>query len=201
VSITTPSGVAAGERPPERAGLKRLRKIANIILGILIAAVLVLTVAQPIIFSLAPNPLAYGSVQVDANGNPQEDKRGAFIMLFPTDENRFPSDLLELLATSRPGVVDEASGVHLYPDEIAGFLVQTASVGEPDDYRIYKVGADTAEPLKFARQPGGKRIILQRQSGEWQPGSYIIDVPAEGMFGGRTFFHFYIDARPTGGDN
>jgi hypothetical protein len=164
-------------------------------------AVMGLAVAQPLLFGFAPNPQAYGFVQTDAKGNPQEDKRGAFVVLFPTDSNRFPSTTIELLATNRPGVVDEISGVHLYPGEIAQILIQTASAGEPTDYRIYRSGAPAPEPIKVARQPGGKQVILRRQSGEWEPGAYIVDIPAEGMFGGRTFFHFYVDAPPTGGNN
>ena len=179
----------------------KTRIFGYIFIAVLTLAVLSLAIAQPLIFGFAPNPPAYGFVQVDAKGNPQEDKRSAFIMLFPTENNRFPSTTIELLATNRPGVVDETSGVHLYPDEIAQILIQTASVGEPSDYQVYRAGAEVTEPLKAVRQPGGKQIILRRQSGEWQPGMHIIDVPSEGMFGGRTFFHFYVDPRPTGGNN
>jgi hypothetical protein len=178
-----------------------MRKFGYIAIGILAFAVMALAVVQPLVFGFAANPPAYGFVQTDSNGNPQEDKRGAFIILYPTGSNRFPSDTIELLATTRPGVVDQESGVHLYPDEIAHILVQTASAGEPSDYQVQRAGSETIEPLKFARQPGGKQVIMRRESGEWQPGLHIVNVPSEGMFGGRTFFHFYVDPRPTGGTN
>lgn len=175
----------------------RARRFGYIAVSILAFSVLALAIAQPIIFGLAPSPLAYGSVQINERGYPQEDKRGAFVMLYPNQgqETRFASQLIELLATNRAGVVDEAAGAHFYPDEIAHILVQTATINEPGDYRIYRYGADGPEPMKFLRQPDGKHIIMQRQSGEWQPGRYVMDVPSEGMFGGRTFFHFYVDAR------
>ena len=47
--------------------------------------------------------------------------------------------------------------------------------------------------MKTARQPGGKVMLIQPESGTWQPGSYLVDIPAEGMFGGRTYYQFYID--------
>jgi hypothetical protein len=193
----TPEVAADGSARSPR--VTRWRKWGYILVGILTFAVLTLAVAQPLLFGFASNPQAYGFVQTDAKGNPQEEKRGAFIVLFPTDTNRFPSTTIELLATNRPGVVDEVSGVHLYPGEIAQILIQTASAGEPTDYRIYRSGAPV--PIRVARQPGGKQVILRLQSGDWEPGAYILDIPAEGMFGGRTFFHFYVDTPPTGGNN
>jgi hypothetical protein len=196
---------APPEAPPTRreARISGLRRFGYVAVAVMIMAVLGMSIAQMIIYGFGPNPPAYGSVLPDANGWPQEDKRGAFLSLFPNGqaEERFKSTLVELLATTQAGVVDTESGAHLYPDDIAQILIQSAAVGEPTDYIVYRRGAEggaTYVPMKHAKQPGGKRLIMQLASGRWEPGSYIIDVPAEGMFGGRTYFHFFVDAPPTG---
>lgn len=180
--------------------LPLIQKLGYIIIAILIFAVLALAIVQLVIFSMAENVPAYGSVPADSRGWPAEDKRGAFLLLNQPHNPDYAGDLLELLATTQAGVVDEKSGAHLLPGEIKSILIQTAAMSENSAYRVNRLGVVEDQQMVYKRQPGGKVLLIENGAGAWAPGTYIVDVPSEGMFGGRTYFQFYVDssrATPT----
>src|SRR5262245_60936275 len=136
---------------------------------------------------------AYGSVAADANGFPANDQRGAFVVLNENHNPLYQGNLLMLLATTEPGVVDSTQGAHLISSDIKALLVQSSALNEPSDYRVYRIGEATTDPMKYERQPGGKDLLITSQSGVWQPGAYMLDIPADGMFGGRNYYQFFVD--------
>src|SRR4051812_13488741 len=137
--------------------------------------------------------LAYGSAVANQQGLPGDDKRGAFLVLNPNHSAAFSEDLVELLAVTDPGVVDDTAGAHLQPSELKQVLVQSAILSDPDQYRVYRIGYPETDPFKYTREPGGKVLRIEPENGVWQPGPYQVDIPAEGMFGGRTYYQFYVD--------
>src|SRR5829696_8871781 len=90
------------------------RKLGYIAVGIMAFGVLVLSLVQPFIFSMVEVP-GYASILPDGRGLPADDKRGAFLVLNEPHNLAYPGSLLELLATSQAGVVDENAGAHLLP--------------------------------------------------------------------------------------
>ena len=36
-------------------------------------------------------------------------------------------------------------------------------------------------------------VGIEPELGRWEPGAYLVDIPAEGMFGGRTYYQFFVD--------
>lgn len=162
-------------------------------IGLLTASVLVLSLVQAWVINTANDVAAYGVVQADARGWPDPDQRGAFLMLADKHNSLYPSNLIELLATTEPGVVDTKAGAHLIPSELKSVLVQSAILNEGSEYRVYRIGEPDQEEMKTTRQPGGKVMIIVPQDGVWKPGAYLVDIPSEGMFGGRTYYQFYVD--------
>jgi hypothetical protein len=114
-------------------------------------------------------------------------------MLTDRPDRPFHGNLVELLATTQPGVVDRTVGVHLRPEDLYAVLIQSAVIGEPGEYRVYRLFQQDPEELNYSRQPGGRVLIITPRDGIWDAGDYIVDIPAEGMFGGRIYYQFYID--------
>ncbi len=179
------------------AKLNTPRKVGYILVGIMAFGVLALSIVQPFVFSGADVP-AYGSIQPDGRGLPADDKRGAFLVLNESHNPAYPGTLLELLATTEAGVVDEKAGAHLLPGEIKAVLIQTAALSENRDYRVYRFNVDEGQQMKYRREPSGKLMYVETANGRWEPGTYIVDIPSEGMFGGRTYYQFYVDATRVG---
>jgi hypothetical protein len=36
-------------------------------------------------------------------------------------------------------------------------------------------------------------MLITPENGKWADGVYTVDIPADGMYGGRTYFQFYVD--------
>ena len=172
---------------------RRLKRAFYVSIGLLMATVLILSVVQAWVIYTANDVVAYGVVQADEKGWPPADQRGAFLMLAEKHNPLYPGNLIELLATTEPGVVDQKAGAHLVPTELKSVLVQSAILNEASEYRVYRIGEPDQEAMTATRQPGGKVMIFEPQSGAWVPGAYLVDIPSEGMFGGRTYYQFYVD--------
>jgi len=174
----------------------RLRRAVCIFLGVLALAVFALSLVQLWVLYTAKDVQAYGAVQADERGWPPADQRGAFLVLADQHNPLYPSNLIELLATTELGVVDSQAGAHVVPKELKSVLVQSAILNEGKEYRVYRYDVPDQEqkPMKATRQPGGRVMIIEPADGTWDPGSYLVDIPAEGMFGGRTYYQFYVDA-------
>jgi hypothetical protein len=174
-------------------GNPKIRRWVYIFLGLLALAMVALSLVQLWVLSTVDNMTAYGSVPAGANGLPNPDEAGAFIILNDEHNPEYQGNLIELLATSDPGVVDPSQGAHLHSSEIKSLLVQSAELGNTTDYRVYRVGVADADPMKYNEVPGNKLLYITPQSATWAPGNYLIDIPAEGMFGGRTYYQFFVD--------
>ena len=171
----------------------RLKRTFLVVMGILMLSMITLSFVQLWVLNTAKNVTAYGSVEADDRGWPKGDERGAFLMLNQPHNPKYPSDLVELLATTDPWVVDEAAGAHVTPAELNSLLVQSAILSEGSEYRVFRNGESEQIPTNTFRQRGGKVMIIEPKDGAWKPGAYLVDIPSEGMFGGRTYFQFYVD--------
>lgn len=174
-------------------GNPRIRLGVYIFLGFLTLVMITLSFLQLWVLNTTTDMDAYGSVAADANGYPANDQRGAFVVLNDKHNPIFQGSLIELLATTEPGVVDRSQGAHLVSSEIKSLLVQSSALNEPSDYRVYRIGEPTSDPMNYVREPGGKDLTITPQSGQWPPGDYMLDIPADGMFGGRTYYQFFVD--------
>ncbi len=171
----------------------RLKRIGLITIGLLTLSVIVLSFVELWVINSVDYVPGYGSSPADARGWPGPDLRGAFLVLNEPHSAKFTGNLVELLSTSEPGVVDTTAGAHLLPAEIKSILVQSAILGEKSDYRVYRIGEPEVDQMTVIKQPGGKVLLITPAVGTWKPGAYLVDIPAEGMFGGRSYFQFYVD--------
>jgi hypothetical protein len=176
----------------------RLKRTFLVVIGILMVLMVTLSFVELWVLNTAKDVTAYGAVEANDKGWPQGDQRGAFLMLNQPHSPKYPSDLVELLATTDPWVVDEAAGAHVTPAELNTLLVQSAIVGDGSEYRVYRNGEPEQVPTNAIRQRGGKVMIIEPKDGPWKPGAYLVDIPSEGMFGGRTYFQFYVDSGDQG---
>jgi hypothetical protein len=174
-------------------GNPKIRRRVYIFLGLLMLVMVALSFVQLWVLFTVDNMTAYGSVQADANGMPNPDQAGAFIILNNEHNPVYEGNLIELLATSDPGVVDPSQGAHLHSAEIKSLLVQSAELGDTADYRVYRIGEATSDQMKYSPVQGNKLLYITPQNATWAPGDYLVDIPAEGMFGGRTYYQFFVD--------
>jgi hypothetical protein len=173
--------------------LGRWRRAGYILIAFLIVVVFVLSIVQIWFMYTATDVPGFGSIRADERGLPPADQRGAFLLLNEGINPNYPGTVVQLLATTQPGVIDQASGAHLGPGDIDAVYVQSAAVSEGADYRVYQIGDVVQSEMKVERQQGGKAISIRPSNSTWKPGAYIVDIPSDGMFGGRTYFQFYVD--------
>ena len=176
----------------------RLKRTFLVVIGILTVSMITLSFVELWVLNTAKDVTAYGAVQADDKGWPKGDERGAFLMLNQPHNPKYPSDLVELLATTDPWVVDEAAGAHVTPAELNTLLVQSAILSEGSEYQVFRNGDSDQIPTNTIRQRGGKVMIIEPKDGAWKPGAYLVDIPSEGMFGGRTYFQLYVDSGDQG---
>ncbi len=159
----------------------------------LILVVFILTLVQLwVLYSTNSFP-GYGEILANDQGLPAPDQRGAFLVLKEGHGGGFQGNLIALLATTDAGVIDADSGAHLHSNDLSHILVQSAAFGDGSEYRVYRLGEQDNQSMDNLIQPGGKTMYIQPKNGVWLPGNYVVDTPSEGMFGGRTYFEFYID--------
>lgn len=154
---------------------------------------IVLSFVQIWIIYTTEEMTAYGSIPAEPNGWPRSDQRGAFLILNDAHSGNYQSNLVQLLAVTSPGVVDEDAGAHLLPADLQSILIQAAALYEPRDYRVYRLGDPEEDEMLVEKQDGAKVLLIAPKSKVWKPGVYIVDIPMDGMDGGRIYFQFYID--------
>ncbi|HET9496548.1 MAG TPA: hypothetical protein VFR15_20155 [Chloroflexia bacterium] len=174
-------------------GNRRVRNGVYIVFGLLTVAVVALSFVQLYLIYSAPDVPGYGSIRATEQGYPPEDRRGAFLVLNEHNNPAFVGNLVELLATTEPGVVSPEEGAHVRSPELKSILIQSAALNEPDQYRVYRIGVSEPDIFDRERQPGGRVMLITPKDGKWPEGAYSVDIPAEGMYGGRTYFQFYVD--------
>jgi hypothetical protein len=173
--------------------LSGFKKLGYMLLGLLTLAVLVMSFVQLWFLYAVGDVSAYGVLPSDEQGQPTGDSRGVFLMLTDRADRPFHGNLVGLLATTEPGVVDPEQGIHLRPEDLKAVLVRSSVIGEPSDYRVYRLTDQSTEKLSYSKQSDGRSLLITASDGAWDPGNYIVDVPSEGMYGGRTYYQFYID--------
>lgn len=177
------------------SGVLRWRKPVYIVLATLTFAMLVMSFVEVWVLLSAPDPAGFGSIQASSVGLPGESNRGAFLTLNPGHDPAYAGNLVQLLATTEPGVINPSNAAHFQPKDLKEVLVQSATISlETGDYRVTIIGDPGDYPMSYTRDAGGKVLRIRPKSGTWKPGAYMADIPSEGMFGGRTYFQFYIDA-------
>ena len=170
--------------------LKRAGIVAVCLLGV---AVFIMTLVEIWMILNVTSLPAYGAIQASDSGYPPDGQAGAFLQLNDPHNAKYPGNLLMLLATTDPGVVDTSEGAHLLSPELKAVLVTSSAISNLSDYRVYRIGVDTPDQMTVTKQPDGKSVLITPTSGKWEPGNYLVDIPSEGMFGGRTYYQFYID--------
>ena len=174
---------------------RRLHWILPITAGLMIAAVLTLSAYQVWVMNFGPDAPAYSLVIADQNNLPPGDARGAYLQLDGATNRRYPTNLVALLETQTPGVVAPEQSPHVAPNELRAVVVRQSVLAESEAYRVYRVAAE-AYPMTVERLPGGTMGRIYPQDGVWRPGNYLVDIPANGTFGGRSYYSFMVD-EPT----
>ena len=174
-------------------GNPRIRLGVYLLMGFMAVAMITLSFVQLWVMFAVQNVDAYGSVSPDARGLPHADQRGAFLLLNEPHSPAYASNLVQLLAVTSPGIISEEQAPHFTPREIKSVLIQSAALGAPEDYSVYRINDRIEGEMKHDRQPNGKVLLITPHLVEWKPGAYQIDIPADGMYGGRTYFQFYVD--------
>lgn len=156
---------------------------------------LIMSLVQVWVLLTVEDPSGFGAVASNPAGLPASDQRGAYLKLQPGRDTGYVTDLVKLLTTTTAGVIDPSNGAHVRPGDLDAVLLQSSNIStEVTDYRLYIIGDPEPYPMSYERQPGGKSLLIRPESGIWKPGAYQVDVPSEGMFGGRDYYQFYIDA-------
>ncbi|HET6314766.1 MAG TPA: hypothetical protein VFH60_13100 [Chloroflexia bacterium] len=180
---------------PHASAVLRWRKPVYIVLGILGLAMFIMSLVQVWVLLTVEDPSGFGAVQADSEGMPATDQRGAYLMLKPDHDPAFPSGLIKLLTTTQAGVIDPTVGAHVTPADLDAVLLESSNIStEVSDYRLYIIADQVEYPMKYDRATGGKSLQIRPASGVWRPGAYQLDVPSDGMFGGRDYYQFYVDA-------
>jgi hypothetical protein len=131
-------------------------------------------------------------VPPDAGDLPPADYKGAFLRLKPGADSRFPSNMVQLLETSQPGVVSDDKALYVDAAAIDAVLMNETVIGDPTQYRVYAVGKEPQDTTTHLLG-GGRVLSVQPTSGLWAPGSYIVDAPSGGMFDtSRVYYAFSI---------
>ncbi|HEY0071260.1 MAG TPA: hypothetical protein VGE04_14945 [Chloroflexia bacterium] len=179
---------------PFASSVLRWRKPVYIVLGILGLAMFIMSLVQVWVLLTVEDPSGFGAVQANSEGLPATDQRGAYLMLKPGHDRGYASDLVKLLTTTQAGVIDPTVGAHVKPEDLDAVLLESSNIStEVSDYRVYIIADPTEYPMKYDRQAGGKALKIRPASGVWKPGPYQVDVPSDGMFGGRDYYQFYVD--------
>lgn len=172
----------------------RWRKPVYIALGILGLAMFIMSLVQVWVLLTFEDPAGYGAVQSNSEGMPASDQRGAYLRLRPGHDPTYVTDLVKLLTTTEAGVIDPTVGAHVKPGDIDAVLLQSSNIStEVTDYRLYIIADPEEYPIAYERETGGKSLLMRPRSGVWKPGAYQVDVPSDGMFGGRDYYQFYVD--------
>lgn len=175
--------------------IRRLSKPVYIFIAFLFVVALILSGIQVWVL-LTWDISGYSSIPATNMGLPPADQNGAFLALNQPHNPKYVGDLVQLLATTEPGVVTPEAGAHLLSREIKGVLVQSDALSENAQYRVYLMdnGIPASQlPMSYTAVKAGTIMLIQPQSGQWMPGAYLVDIPSAGMFGGRDYYEFYVD--------
>jgi hypothetical protein len=160
--------------------------------GLMIAAVLALSAYQIWVMNFGPDAPAYSLVIAGPDNLPPGDARGAYLQLDGATNQRYPTNLVALLETETPGVVAPEQAPHVAPNELRAVVIRQSVIADSADYRVYRIAAETY-PMGYERLPTGTMIRVFPEDGVWRPGNYIVDIPANGTFGGRSYYSFMVD--------
>jgi hypothetical protein len=171
---------------------RRLRLLLPITAGVLILGVFGLTIYEIWFMNFGPDAAAYSYVVADPGNMPPEDARGAFLQLNAATNKRYPSNLIGLTETEEPGVISTTQAIHILPSEMDAVIVRQAAIADGSEYRVYPLAADSY-PMTADTLSNGVMIRIYPTAGHWRPGFYMVDIPANGTFGGREYYSFVVD--------
>lgn len=189
--IDSPSAAPAPPAAPVSPRLAQLKRVLMISSGILILAVFALTLYEVYVINFGPDAGAYSFIVPDEGNLPPADARGAFLQLSATT-TRYGTPLIGLLETETPGVIAPEQAFHVAPSELLAVAIRQSAIADGGDYRVYRL-TETAYPMGQERLPSGTVLRVFPQDGHWLPGNYIVDIPANGTFGGREYYAFVVD--------
>ncbi len=173
--------------------IRRMTRVLTVITAIMILAVFAMSLYEVYIINFGPDAGAYSFVVPDEGNLPPADARGAFLQI-TGDTSRYGTNLIALLETETPGVITPEQAFHVKPTELSAVTIRQSAIADNGDYRVYRIAADEY-PMGQERLPSGTVLRLFPQSGPWLPGNYIVDIPANGTFGGREYYAFVVDEK------
>ncbi len=179
--------------PPASPRIRRMTRVLMVVSGIMILTVFALSLYEIYIINFAPDAGAYSFVVADEGNLPPTDARGAFLQL-TADTTRYGTGLIALLETETPGVIAPEQAFHVKPSELVAVAIRQAAIADGADYRVYRV-TEAEYPMGQERLPNGVVLRVFPQDGHWLPGNYIVDIPANGTFGGREYYAFVVDEK------
>lgn len=175
-------------------GVLRWRKPVYIVLGIMGLAMFILSLVQVWVLLTVDDPVTSGAVDATSLGLPDPDQRGAYLKLTPGHKTSYSTNLVKLLTTTEAGVINSTNGPHLKPSDLEAVVIQSSNISaETQEYRMYIIADQEEYPMSYERATGGKSLLIRPRGGVWRAGAYQVDVPKDGMFGGRDYYQFYID--------
>jgi hypothetical protein len=177
--------------PPAPPRVRRITRVLTVLVGILILAVFALSLYQIYVINFGPDAGAFSFVVPDEGNLPPADARGAFLQL-SAETTQYGTQLIGLLETETPGVISPEQAFHVKPDALVAVAIRQSAIADNADYRVYRVAADSY-PMGQERLPSGTVLRVFPEDGHWLPGNYIVDIPANGTFGGREYYTFVVD--------
>jgi hypothetical protein len=84
----------------------------------------------------------------------------------------------------------------LKPYQVEALLISQKGLDNPENYRLFYLDDGAAIPLHY------EEIAFQRQlrlapDKPLDAGTYVLDIPAGGMFAGREYYYFRLDPVAT----
>lgn len=172
--------------------VRKMRPWMNIILALGALAVFVLTIWQLVFLRSAENAAGSMPVQASATNPDVPVRRGLYVQMSDRSFN-------ELLPVTE-GRLTAPLGVANFAPGTVKWIVVSGSIYLSDSrqYRIYKLyrdgdGSDEIPARLENVQIGEDKVVrFAPQTGTFEPGAYLIDIPTDGMLGGRTYAYFIL---------
>ncbi len=173
--------------------LNNWRRVIYPLMAVLIVVVFGLSMYEDYVLNAGPDVSGYMGVPADPGDLPPADYKGAYLLLQPGANSRFPSNLVQLLETDTPGVITTTQVLQIDAKAVAAVLINQTSIDfDVSEYRVYAVAKEPQETTAV-REGGGTVLKITPKEGLWAPGSYIVDVPSGGMFDtSRVYYAFNV---------
>lgn len=191
-----------------RRPVNRLTVGLAILTGSLMVLVLVLSLAQMGMIMFGDEIAPYIRVRANPQSTDLPDKRGTFA--------RQAGTFYEMLGFSFPAIEILSKAVRVPQAEMDGIFVHRAAPEDEASFFLYRVPLDELQratqasvtgktdgwavlnekavlvPVKVDRIRTTTVVRMQPATGSWEPGGYMLRLPAEGTAIGTYWFYFVV---------